>query len=493
MSISFSGIPDNLRVPLFYMEFDNSQAVTGTPPMAHKILVLGQMLASGQAAPLAPVRITSAEQATALFGRGSMLDSMFRVLTKANTMLLETWALPMTDAAAGVAAAGSVTFGGLATAAGVLNLYVGGTRVRAAVPAGCTAAQAATALAEAVNAAVDPFLPVTAAVDGVTPSKVLLTCRWKGGTGNDLDLRFNYNLGETLPAGLTATVGAMTGGAADPEVAAAIAAFGDEWWNHIVMPYTDAVNLSALEAELADRWGPLRQMDGLAWAAYRGTLAATGAFGETRNSQLVSTMGIGATPTSPWDWAASYAARAAGSLSIDPARPLQTLDLPGCLPPAVADRWDMRERNLLLWDGIATYTVSAAGACCIEREITMYRLNAYGLPDPSYLDVQTPATEGYRRYAAKARITQKYGRHKLADDGTRYSPGQAIVTPSIIRDELLALYREQEGLVVENFEEYAATLVVQRNANNRNRVDVLEKPDVVNQLRMLAVLSQFKL
>lgn len=85
-------------------------------------------------------------------------------------------------------------------------------------------------------------------------------------------------------------------------------------------------------------------------------------------------------------------------------------------------------------------------------------------------------------------------RHKLASDGTRYSPGQAIVTPSVIRGELLALYRELEYAgIVENFDAYKADLIVERNGSDRNRVDVLAPPDIVNQFRIFAMKTMFVL
>jgi len=181
-----------------------------------------------------------------------------------------------------------------------------------------------------------------------------------------------------------------------------------------------------------------------------------------------------------------------GSIARDPARPLQTLVLPGVLPPPPGDRWTLEERNLLLYDGSSTYFVDAGGQVCIERQITTYQTNAYGVDDPSYLDVTTPYTLGYIRYATKARITQKFGRHKLADDGTKFGPGQAIVTPSIIRAELLALFRELEEMgLVENFEQYAEELVVERDATDRNRLNVLGNPDLVNQFTLFAKQIQF--
>ena len=111
-----------------------------------------------------------------------------------------------------------------------------------------------------------------------------------------------------------------------------------------------------------------------------------------------------------------------------------------------------------------------------------------------YLDVNTPATLGYIRYATRARILQKFPRHKLASDGTRFGPGQAIVTPSVIRGELLALYRElEEAGIVENFDQYKADLTVERNKDDRNRVDVLSPPDLVNQFRVFAMKIGFVL
>ncbi len=214
--------------------------------------------------------------------------------------------------------------------------------------------------------------------------------------------------------------------------------------------------------------------------------------GNARNGHLGTCMPTGASPTPPWIWAAVYAVVASASLANDPARPLQSLTLPGVLPPSRGDRWTMEERNLLLYDGLSTFTVDSGGNVLIERAITTYQKNTYDLADPSYLDVTTPATLSYIRYATRARITQKFPRHKLADDGTRFGAGQAIVTPSIVRAELLALFRELEAKgLVENFDQYKQDLVVERNADDRNRLDVLSPPDLVNQLRIFAEQIQF--
>jgi phage tail sheath gpL-like len=91
-------------------------------------------------------------------------------------------------------------------------------------------------------------------------------------------------------------------------------------------------------------------------------------------------------------------------------------------------------------------------------------------------------------------ITNKYSRVKLADNGTRFGPGQAIVTPNIIRAELVAEYRQNEydGLV-ENGDAFKAHLIVERDDVDPNRVNCLFPPDIINQMRMMAVLAQFRL
>ncbi|EPA3132951.1 phage tail sheath C-terminal domain-containing protein, partial [Yersinia enterocolitica] len=66
--------------------------------------------------------------------------------------------------------------------------------------------------------------------------------------------------------------------------------------------------------------------------------------------------------------------------------------------------------------------------------------------------------------------------------------------PNVIKGEMLSVYRQLERAgIVENFELFKQYLIVERNADNPNRLDVLFPPDYVNQLRVFAVLNQFRL
>lgn len=151
------------------------------------------------------------------------------------------------------------------------------------------------------------------------------------------------------------------------------------------------------------------------------------------------------------------------------------------------------EQQTLLSHGVATAYVES-GVLRIQRDVTTYRKNAYGVADNSYLDSETLHTSAYVLRKLKSVITSKYGRHKLASDGTRFGPGQAIVTPAVIKGELLATYRQLERAgIVENYALFKQYLVVERDASDPNRLNTLFPPDYVNQLRVFAVVNQFRL
>jgi len=484
MTLSFDAIPVDLRTPGAAIEIINTGALRGLPGMPTKILVTGQRLATGTVAADTPIRVLSEAAAEEYFGRGSQLHLMFRALKKNNSWT-EVWAIAKDDLVAGVQAAGNILFGGAVTVAGTLNIYLGGQRIRVGVATTDTPANVATNVAAAIVAKTD--LSVTAAVNGVTPEQVDITARHKGENGNDIDVRVNYYSGEVLPGGLTATVTAMAGGSGNPDLSTVIATMGSEWYTDIVCAWSDAANLTALEAELLSRFGPLTMMDAHTYIGASGTHAALTTLGNSRNSPHVSIIGAKKSPTEPCQWAAALGGVCAYYAKIDPARPFQTLPLKGVMAPVVEDRFTMNERNLLLFDGIATWKVDDGGIVLVERVITTYKTNAAGIEDVSYLDLNTMKTLAYLRYSVRARILLKFPRFKLANDGTRFGAGQAIVTPKIIRAELIALFWQWEDAgLVENIDQFKTDLIVERDANDANRINALIPPDVINQFRLFA-------
>jgi phage tail sheath gpL-like len=496
MPISFSNIPSNWRQPLYWVEVDPSMA--GLPIFPLPALLVGIMLPSGTATPDVPVPCQSAALANSLFGLGSHLAAICAAFFK-NNASQEVWCLPVAEAVGATVATGSITVATPPTQAGQLDLYIAGQHVPVVVASNDTADEVAANLAAVVNGL--PNLPVTAAAAAAV---VTLTSLWKGSSANDItmqDTYYNGPGGEQMPIGMTLTYSGpqLTGGAGVPVFTNAISNLGEAAAEFVCMPFTDSTSLLAWETEFgftdSGRWGWMRQKFGSIWSAYRGLYSSCLAFGATRNSPQVSTLAIEPLSPSPvYEWAATYTAKAARGYTNDPARPLQSLQLSGILPARLHDRFIMSELNALSLTGMATQRTESDNVPMIARETTMYQLNLYGMPDDAYTDATTLATLAALLRNQKAAITSKYPRHKLADDGTQFGPGQAIVTPSSIKAELVAQYRIDEfnGLV-ENATAFKANLIVERDSNDPTRVNVLYPPDLINGLRLFAVLAQFRL
>ncbi|SDI55423.1 phage tail sheath subtilisin-like domain-containing protein [Pseudomonas abietaniphila] len=490
MAIGFDTIPSagTLRKPGVYSEIDNTKAVRGPQPVSYRRLLIGQKLADGLAAANTLIRITSPAQADVQFGKGSMLAGMVRAAMKIDTYT-ELQVMPVVDPASGVAATATLAFTGPATASGTIELLIAGRRVSVGVLSGDTATAIATAVVAAVTAADDMPVTATAATGTVT-----LTSRHKGEPGNTLNARVNYYVGQVLPAGVAVTISAFTGGTGNPDLAPALAALGDEWFQVWALAYADSATLATVKTELNSRFAWDREIEAHAFTAARGTQGSLGTLGDSHNNQHLVIMMANDEPMPAYEKAAETMAIAALYAAIDPARPIQNLQYAWCLAPSAADKLTNQERNLLLFDGIATSKVNNDGTMVVERLITTYKTNTAGGADISYLDSETLFTLMYIRHDWRDYILRKYPRHKLADDGTRYGAGQPVVTPVVLKAEAISKFREWERLgLAENMPDFKANLISERNESDPNRADMLLPPDLVNQLRIVANKIQFRL
>ncbi len=485
MSIPFKQIPQAIRVPLFYAEVDNSQANSATANQ--RTLIIGQITASGTGSANIPTLSQGVGDAAAVGGNGSMLHLMTAAY-RASDPVGEVWYLPLADDGAAVAATGSVAVTHVATANGVISLYIAGVRVQVAVTTAMTTAQIATALYTAIN--LTPLMPVLAA--NGTPSTVSLTALNAGAAGNDIDIRVNYGgaaAGEATPAGVTYTITAMASGATNPVLTTGLA--------NLAAKTFDSTSLTAIKSFLNDttgRWSWQQQLYGHMFLAYRGTYGALVTFGATQNNQHQSVLGVYDTPTPYWIVAADYAGAAAVSLRIDPGMPLQTVALNTMLPPPLQSQFTLTQQNTLLYNGISTFNVADDGTVSLQNVVTSYLLNAYNQPDNSYLEIETLFLLMFVIRFLSSRITSKFGRFKLAANGTRFGAGSNIVTPNIIRADQINAFVELENLgMVQGSDQFAQQLIVQQNVNNPNRVDVLWPGTLIDQLRIFAILVQFRL
>ncbi|AYX13009.1 phage tail sheath subtilisin-like domain-containing protein [Yersinia pseudotuberculosis] len=498
MTIPFTNIPSNLRTPLFFAEFDNSQANTATT--TQRTLIIGQMLDSSTLPADMPVLVSSVATVAGQCGAGSMLHGQMAAYL-ANDTAGEIYILPLSDADSMVAAVGKITVTTPASATGVISLYIGGIRVQVAVVATDDVNAVAAALASAIEARTE--LPVTVVHTGEMVSEgaiVVLSAKNKGAHGNTIDLRLNYlgsAGGETTPDSMVLTLTPMTGGAGAPEMDDALANLQDRTFDFIINPYTDTASLNKIKEFLSDstgRWSYAEQLYGHSFAAQSGTYGQLTAAGELRNDQHASLLGINGSPTPSYVWSAAYVGAIAQSLRNDPGRPLQTLAISGVLAPPLASRFTLTERNNLLHSGISTVTVADDSTVQVENIITTYQKNKYGAEDDSYLQIETLFLLMFVTRFLRTQVTSKFARMKLAADGTRFAPGSAIITPNVIRAELIAQYQTLEfNGYVQDAKGFAKGLIVEKSASNPNRVDVLWTGVLINQLRIFAVLNQFRL
>lgn len=483
--IQFNAFPVNFNVPGFYAEFDSSRAVQGLAPYPQKILLVGQKLDTGSATAGEAVLVSNADEVAVLAGRGSMLHHM-AIAARAANEFTPLYILPLDDAGAGTKSDRTVSITGPATAAGTLAFYVGGRRYAVGVANGDTATAVATAIADAVNADAERFVDATA-----TAGDVDLVARHTGADAGEIGVSLNRYAGERLPSGIVITVGALTAGTGNPDVTSAIEGLGENWYPTVAFPYTDGANLTVIEDELADRFGPTRQIEGHAFTAADLSSAGAVALAESRNSPHVSPVDSGDVLDPAFIVAASVAAKDAGE--SDPARPRQTLELNGLLSAPETGRRSLSERNQLIDAGMSTLRIDDSGRVRIEYLTTTYRQNDAGLPSEAFKDVETLRTLGVLRHQLRARFAARYPRHKLGRDG---SIGANVMTPKTARGELVALYLDwmQAGYVEggEALAQFKRDLVTEIDATNPNRLNALVPPDLINQFRVGAFQIQFR-
>jgi len=488
MPIPFNSIPSSARTPFVFVEFDSSRAVQVPGAVQFAGLLIGQRLSTGTVAALVPTVVTREEQAIAFFGAGSMIQDMARAFF-AQRAGAELTVVALADPA-GDKGAGTVVFGASSPQPGNAVIWVGGRRYSVPSSTVSTASTLAAALAAAISA--DPYAAVTAAASTAT---VTVTARHAGTAAGLIDIRHSHAADEALPVGVTAAITAMSGGTGDVDLDDVIAAIpADKQFHVMALPYTDSTNLGKLKTELDDRLGPERQIGSVAFVATTGNLSAAQTLGNAHNSASLCVMSVYSSPSPVWAIASAAASTAAGAAAIDPARPFQTLPLIGIVAPKAVDRFSRSERDILLTDGIATTVVNGNSQVAIDRLITNYQTSALGAADTAYLDATTVFTLDRLRFELRTLFLTQTPRHKLANDGTRFAAGQAVLTPKGARGLVLGLAQSWEARgLIENLEAFKADLIAERNSLDPNRLDIYLPPDLVNGLVVVAAQLGFRL
>ncbi len=482
-----SNIPATSLVPGVSVRIDNSLANTSLGE-TFKTIVIGQKTSAGTTTANTLTQVFSAEEAKTLAGVGSNLAEMFDSGWFKTNTTNEVFMVALEDDGGATAATLELTPTASSAEAGTIYMYVNGNLIRVGTSDDDAVSDITAAITEAVNADVD--LPVTAA-DGTTI--VTLTAKNGGTLGNQIDVRFNVNVNESFPTGVSVASAVGSAGATDPDIADAIAAIPDEIYNLFVNPYTDSTNMTALATELERRWGNTVQLDGHAIQAYGGTTSVVATYGDTLNSQYFTVIDSGKDTMQPeYVWAASTGGLMAGNASVDPALPFSSLEISGVTGDDEADRRNYSEKNTLLNAGISTHMVLTDGSVTVGRLVTTYKTNGVGAEDTSYQNTNTLFNLSYLRQSYITHKQTTFAQRKLADDGTVFGSGQPVVTPSINKGDTLALYQTWINLgLVEDIDAFEETLVSERDEINRSRINETMQPILVGQFYQIDNTLQF--
>jgi phage tail sheath gpL-like len=482
--VAFNNIPGNVRVPFFHVEVRPG----GTPYISNaRLLLPAQKLSTGDAPANEPVLMRDGTE-DMLFGVGSMASRAYRAARR-NAPLQEIFVLPLDDLGAGVAATGKIDVTDTLSAPAAVAIYIAGTRVRLGVLSSDADSDIATNLAAAINA--DTSLPLTAAVNGSTDTQVDLTARHKGTLGNFIQVDFGSIVNDGPLASTFLSITAMTGGSGDPDLQTAFGNLGDDEFDFIASPYSDATNLGRVQDLLNDtsgRWSYLSQLYGHYFTVHNGTVGELSTFGNTLNSSHLSVLPMRKFRSMPEEVAAAYGAQAALHLQTAPevSRPLQSLELVGIKPSLTRSEWLTKaDRQTLYFDGVSGYYVHRDGSVRIDRVVTTYQTNVWGDPDWSYLDVETMFQLIYAIRHLRTKITSTFPRHGLTQDNV--AGLDELVDPDQIRETVIHAASELVSLgVIENLSAFIAALDIEIPLTDPNRVDVGLSLDHVNQLRIFA-------
>lgn len=503
--ISYDSIPSNLRVPGAYIEVDGSQAGLNSGGMPSLLLVGLKSSSFGSAVAGEIVFASSLPDVIAKAGRASMLAEMAARFFAINPML-NLYLLPFSENGSGVQATATLTVSHVASADGVLSLYVAGTLIQVNILSSMTTND----IADAIKAEIDALNTLNAAKNGtslcatatIVDNVVTLTARQKGEHGNSIDVRLNYAADDKTPAGLVVNISGFSGGTLIPvaitesNIASIFDAddsgFLDSPSKYIALGLNDATTLDAFHVESQRRYMPPIQSGFRAFAAFNGSYSEAITFGSTKNYEHICNVALGNALTTQWEAAAIIAATAAPALYDSPVRSLEGIALKGL---KVGSAFTFVEQNALLFKGMSLVQKARDGSCSIKRLISMYLHRPDNSLDDAYLDINTAETMERIRYEQRMRAIQRFTGTSAAVSDEGYRAGLRITTVDSIRAFLLTTYSDllmRELGWVQNYEYYKANLVIEQDPLNPSRFNYIDTPVILSPFYILAGKAQFR-
>lgn len=471
MTIVFDNIPNSIRRPGVYSEYNLSLANQGLLANAQKICILGQKIAAGTATVEVPVKCYSSDDSDTYSGQGSILALCAQAAYKANKYI-DLDIVPIDDAA-GTPATGTLTVSGVCDATGYFDIWIGNVLIQVTVEDG----DAVNDIAADINTAIQAKQHLTGVTSGVSTAVVTLTARNDGELGNDPSIAYkNHGIGTTDIA-----VVQMASGATDPSIANALAAILPGNYDIIICTLNDSTNLGLLSTHLAARSGSTEDRPAIGVFGYvgdQGTLESLA--GSTLND---GRMIVGYHPyTDTTENGHSMTYEIAGALGAilamheDPALPYNGRILEGVALAHINNQLTNTEQESCYQNGVAPLVIDAKNNVTIGRAISCYTTNAASIEDGVLLDITTIRTLDYVKYIIESDQKTVFGRTKAS-----------AKTKQMVKTRILfKLLQLQDAEIVKNVEENQDGIIVNRNAVDSSRFDCQIPVDIITGLHVIA-------
>ncbi|OLP56822.1 hypothetical protein BJF92_12180 [Rhizobium rhizosphaerae] len=487
-----TNIPGDIVAPL--LAFDVESA--GLFSSETRMILLGHGLAGAALAAGAIALCTTVDQARYLAGRGSMLESMF-IRARQNAPAQEIYLARVDDS--GTAEVRTVTVGTPPAAGGQGILQVAGERVAVQIAASSSASTVAAQLAAAINgffnALTKKSLPFTATVVGAV---VTLTARHRGAYAGGLDLFVPVTDGVNAFSGLL-TFATATAGAGAPDLAPVLAAMGDDPFEIMVSAFGDDTSRLLLDqflSSVSGRWSYAQQLYGHAFYPRTGTVAELTTWALARDSwhlTMIPVFSNAGNGTPAYEFVTALVARIASFLGSGVDGRVSAnqsgLVVEGVLAPRDRNYWpDYATRDALLKNSVSAWKVDVSGNVLIDKIVTQQQ-TTNGVPDTALRDIQAVYQITYALKYVRAQLAFEHSNKAIVDDNPADLP--TLVTARDIQATLVTSTMElaRRG-VIEATEAAFAEIRVTRNADNRNRVDMVLPLDRANPLDIFAGLAR---
>lgn len=399
--------------------------------LPQRIAILGEANTANQAGlTIDSVQITSASEAGILFGYGSPIHSMVRILKPISGDGVGGIPIIIYPQISDVSATETVrewTIAGTASASSTLSVIVNGRtgidfkKYDVAIAKSDTATVIANKIINAINGVTSA--PCTA--NGAT-NVVSFISKWKGITSSELIIEFS----SSTDVGISYTQTDSTDGSGVLDISASLASFGDNWNTIVLNPYGEVVfdvleefNGVANGINSTGRYSGLVKKPLVAFFGENAT-SKTALLAITDNANRVSQMTNALCPAPgsknfKWEVAASYAYRMAVTAQNTPHLDVAYMTLPDIIAPengGIGDMMNYDNRDLLVKGGCST-VILKNGEYVIQDFVTTYHPDGEVILHFNYVRNLMVQWNLSHRYQEKEEINLK-GKTIIADDQT---------------------------------------------------------------------------